>query len=185
MDWRHRAACRDEDPELFWPVGNSGPALLQIAEAKTVCRRCPVASACLSWAMETGQEYGVWGGLSEDERRALQRRNARTRARSTAEPPSKPAQRQPLVRKGHVQAAPREESISTIWNNTVRSHVPDATGTALCGPVKLDLSQARSAVDVPVGERCRLRACRDAIAAADAAGPEIAIARTSQGDCRL
>ena len=42
MDWRHRAICRDEDPELFFPVGNSGPALLQIAEAKAVCQRCPV-----------------------------------------------------------------------------------------------------------------------------------------------
>ena len=42
MDWRHRAACRDEDPELFFPIGNTGPALLQIEEAKAVCRRCPV-----------------------------------------------------------------------------------------------------------------------------------------------
>ena len=46
MDWRHRAICRDEDPELFFPVGTSGPALLQIAEAKSVCRRCPVVSEC-------------------------------------------------------------------------------------------------------------------------------------------
>ena len=49
MDWRHRAICRDEDPELFFPVGTSGPALLQIAEAKSVCRRCPVVSECLTW----------------------------------------------------------------------------------------------------------------------------------------
>ena len=42
MDWRHDAICRDEDPELFFPVGTSGPALMQIAEAKSVCRRCPV-----------------------------------------------------------------------------------------------------------------------------------------------
>ena len=48
MDWRHRAACRDEDPELFFPVGTSGPALLQITEAKAVCRRCPVNTECLS-----------------------------------------------------------------------------------------------------------------------------------------
>ena len=48
MDWRHRAACRDEDPELFFPVGTSGPALLQIAEAKAVCHRCTVASQCLT-----------------------------------------------------------------------------------------------------------------------------------------
>ena len=70
MDWRHRAICRDEDPELFFPVGTSGPALLQIAEAKSVCRRCPVVSECLTWALESGQDAGVWGGMSEDERRA-------------------------------------------------------------------------------------------------------------------
>src|SRR2546423_4068502 len=81
-DWRHRAACRDEDPELFFPVGNSGPALAQIAEAKSVCRRCPVTTECLTWALDSGQDAGVWGGMSEDERRALKRRNARTKARS-------------------------------------------------------------------------------------------------------
>ena len=84
-DWVHRAVCRDEpEKDLFFPVGNSGPALLQIAEAKTVCRRCPVVSDCLAWALESGQDAGVWGGMSEDERRALKRRNARTRARSNA-----------------------------------------------------------------------------------------------------
>ena len=46
-DWRHEAVCRDEDPELFFPVGNSGPALTQIAKAKIVCNRCPVTSQCL------------------------------------------------------------------------------------------------------------------------------------------
>ena len=82
MDWRHVAACRDEDPELFFPIGNTGPALLQIEEAKSVCRRCPVREECLQFALETGQDAGVWGGLSEDERRALKRRNARARARA-------------------------------------------------------------------------------------------------------
>ena len=81
MDWRHRAACLDEDPELFFPIGNTGPALLQIEEAKAVCRRCPVIDTCLQWALETGQDAGVWGGLSEDERRALKRRNARAAPR--------------------------------------------------------------------------------------------------------
>ena len=50
MDWRHRAACLDEDPELFFPIGNTGPALLQIEEAKAVCRRCEVIDTCLRWA---------------------------------------------------------------------------------------------------------------------------------------
>ena len=84
MDWRHKAVCRDEDPELFFPVGNSGPALAQIATAKMVCNRCPVTSQCLAWALETGQDAGVWGGMSEDERRALKRRKNRGRGRSRA-----------------------------------------------------------------------------------------------------
>ncbi|MFJ5787895.1 WhiB family transcriptional regulator [Streptomyces hydrogenans] len=82
MDWRHNAVCREEDPELFFPVGNTGPALLQIEEAKAVCRRCPVMEACLQWALEFGQDEGVWGGLAETERRAMKRRAARTRARA-------------------------------------------------------------------------------------------------------
>ena len=82
MDWRHDAACRDEDPELFFPIGTTGPAFDQTEAAKAVCRRCSVTDACLAWAMETGQDAGVWGGLSEDERRSLKRRNARARARA-------------------------------------------------------------------------------------------------------
>ena len=76
MDWRHRAACLDEDPELFFPIGNTGPALLQIEEAKAVCRRCEVLDTCLRWAFDTGQDAGVWGGLSEDERRKVRARQA-------------------------------------------------------------------------------------------------------------
>ncbi|MFD5395877.1 WhiB family transcriptional regulator [Streptomyces sp. NPDC127097] len=81
MDWRHDAVCREADPELFFPVGNTGPALLQIEEAKAVCRRCPVMGQCLQWSLESRQDTGVWGGMSEDERRAMRRRAARHRAR--------------------------------------------------------------------------------------------------------
>ena len=84
MDWRHDAACRDVDPELFFPIGNTGPALLQIDEAKQVCHRCPVVEDCLQWARESGQDAGVWGGMSEDERRAYKRRLGRIRARAHA-----------------------------------------------------------------------------------------------------
>lgn len=77
MDWRHIAACREEDPELFFPIGTTGPALLQIDEAKAVCRTCTVVDECLTWALESGQEAGVWGGMSEDERRVLARPTAR------------------------------------------------------------------------------------------------------------
>lgn len=84
MDWRHSAACRDEEPELFFPIGNTGPALQQIDEAKRVCASCDVVELCLNWAIETGQDAGVWGGLSEDERRSLKRRRARERARTAS-----------------------------------------------------------------------------------------------------
>lgn len=71
-DWRQRAACRDSpDPDLFFPVGNTGPALEQIEAAKQICRICQVRQECLDWALTTKQESGVWGGLSEDERRGL------------------------------------------------------------------------------------------------------------------
>jgi WhiB family redox-sensing transcriptional regulator len=70
----------DEDPELFFAIGNTGPALLQIEDAKAVCRRCDVIDQCLQWALESGQDAGVWGGMSEDERRALKRRASKQRS---------------------------------------------------------------------------------------------------------
>ena len=83
MDWRHRAECLTEDPELFFPVGTTGPALAQVEEAKNVCRRCEVREECLRWALEAGQDHGVWGGMSEDERRAMKRRASRARLRNS------------------------------------------------------------------------------------------------------
>jgi len=82
MDWRHAAICRDEDPELFFPIGTTGPAATQVAQAKIVCQRCPVVEPCLEWALETAQDAGVWGGASEDDRRALKRSGSRTRAQT-------------------------------------------------------------------------------------------------------
>ncbi|MFG2515888.1 WhiB family transcriptional regulator [Streptomyces sp. NPDC048584] len=79
-NWRRRAACRTEDPDLFFPIGTSGPALTQAEQAKAVCRRCPVREQCLEWALGTGQSIGVWGGTDETERRALKRRIAARRS---------------------------------------------------------------------------------------------------------
>lgn len=79
MTWRNRAACLRVDPALFFPIGSTGPALLQREETKDLCRHCEVVETCLKWAIESGQDTGIWGGLSEDERRALKRRNARAR----------------------------------------------------------------------------------------------------------
>ena len=73
-DWRDRAACRDEDPELFFPIGTDGPALAQAERAKSVCRQCRVIEQCLAWALAAGEDAGIWGGLTAEERRALRRR---------------------------------------------------------------------------------------------------------------
>lgn len=78
--WRSEATCRDTDPELFFPVGTTGQALLQIAKAKSVCCQCPVTVDCLEFALETNQDTGIWGGSSEEERRQI-RREAAARAR--------------------------------------------------------------------------------------------------------
>jgi WhiB family transcriptional regulator, redox-sensing transcriptional regulator len=77
MDWIHRARCKDEDPELFFPVGANGASILQAQMAKAICHLCEVRSECLEWALATGQDSGVWGGLSEEERRALRRSRRR------------------------------------------------------------------------------------------------------------
>lgn len=75
--WRQKAACLDEDPELFFPIGTTGRALDQIEEAKAVCQHCPVIQECLKWALDTNQDAGVWGGMSEEQRRTLRRKRGR------------------------------------------------------------------------------------------------------------
>lgn len=74
--WRDRARCLTSDPELFFPVGTTGPAEQQILDAKSVCALCPVRCECLQWAMNAGAQaqFGVWGGLDEGERRSLRRK---------------------------------------------------------------------------------------------------------------
>jgi WhiB family redox-sensing transcriptional regulator len=73
--WRRDAICRDTDPDLFFPVGTTGNALVQIDRAKEVCGQCPVKVDCLDYALETNQDSGIWGGLDEEQRRTIRRQN--------------------------------------------------------------------------------------------------------------
>ncbi len=73
-EWQDKAACRDTDPSLFFPVGTTGPAIDQIESAKQVCLACLSRDACLEFALTTNQDTGVWGGTSEEERRVIRRR---------------------------------------------------------------------------------------------------------------
>ena len=78
---RDDALCRNTDPELFFPIGTTGSAVVAIEEAKRLCTSCTVSNACLDFALETNQDSGVWGGHSEEERRAIRRvRAAEARA---------------------------------------------------------------------------------------------------------
>lgn len=70
-DWRHRAACRETDPEAFFPVSTAEDAS---EPAIRICRACPVVEECLRWALDRGEDAGVWGGTSPRTRRALRRR---------------------------------------------------------------------------------------------------------------
>lgn len=72
-DWRAQAACMSADPELFFPISSSGPALGQVQQAKAICGGCRVQRACLDFAMATGQVHGVWGGTTEEERQRMRR----------------------------------------------------------------------------------------------------------------
>jgi WhiB family redox-sensing transcriptional regulator len=73
-DWRIAAACRGEDPELFFPLGTGSSHEKQIETAKNVCRRGPVISECLEWSLKTLQLYGISGGKDEEERLELLRK---------------------------------------------------------------------------------------------------------------
>jgi WhiB family redox-sensing transcriptional regulator len=72
--WHNEAACRDADPELFFPDGDIRSVRAQVGTAKLICGGCPVSATCLCWALTSGQQAGIWGGLTEGERKRLQRR---------------------------------------------------------------------------------------------------------------
>lgn len=67
-DWRVRASCRDEDPDQLFVRG------AEQRKVRIVCLACPVRTECLAEALDNRIEFGVWGGMTERERRALLRR---------------------------------------------------------------------------------------------------------------
>jgi WhiB family redox-sensing transcriptional regulator len=73
--WRSQAACRGAAPGLFFPDGRQPGYREQVAEAKAICAACPVREPCRTWALAHPPERGVWGGLTERERRALRKRS--------------------------------------------------------------------------------------------------------------
>lgn len=72
-EWQEQGKCREVDPEIFFLPYNArmGEKRKLIAEAKKVCATCPVIEQCLNHALTVGEEFGVWGGMSEEERRRI------------------------------------------------------------------------------------------------------------------
>ncbi len=69
LDWQERALCAQTDPEAFFPEKGGSTR-----EAKRVCTTCDVRGDCLEYALANDERFGIWGGLSERERRKLKRR---------------------------------------------------------------------------------------------------------------
>jgi hypothetical protein len=114
VDWRKSAACREEDPDLFFPKGYEGPWQLVIQQAKAVCRRCPIVDACLEFATEIGATDGIFGGLTDKERNSVRRAAVRNNL-----PPEAVVARTEAARK--PQPAARVRTLATIFeDNAVR-----------------------------------------------------------------
>ncbi len=77
--WQHQANCMGVDPDLFFPERGASTR-----EAKEVCRGCVVREDCLEYAIANGEKFGIWGGLSERERRKIRRRRALERREHVA-----------------------------------------------------------------------------------------------------
>lgn len=98
LEWMSRAACRNADPESFFPVGKGGPADEQVAYVReNFCDRCGVSGKCLSFALENHVNDGVFGGLTGEERESLKRRQSRARARARGDDEAGPPVRKDLL----------------------------------------------------------------------------------------
>jgi WhiB family redox-sensing transcriptional regulator len=130
-NWRDDAACRDADPDLFFPIGTTGPALRQIGEAKQVCRTCPAQTQCLAWALDNRVIDGVWGGTTGEERRAMR---SLPRRMTTSQEDDDGQGHQPT---GHeeqgIRAQAAKGKATRIFSGARAGDVPSATGAKVTG----------------------------------------------------
>jgi WhiB family transcriptional regulator, redox-sensing transcriptional regulator len=79
VSWQDQANCMGVDPDLFFPERGASTR-----EAKEVCRGCVVRLDCLEYALDNAEKFGIWGGMSERERRRLRRARTLTRRSEAA-----------------------------------------------------------------------------------------------------
>ena len=130
-NWREDAACRDADPELFFPIGTTGAALRQIGEAKRICHACPVRTHCLAWALVNGVTDGVWGGTTPNERRAIQ---TLSRRMSTSQEDDNGESYQPAEHPEQgIRAQAAQGKATRIFSRARASAGPRGTGAKVNG----------------------------------------------------
>jgi len=112
-DWRDTAVCK-ANPEAMFPHDRDTNG---IQNAKAYCRMCPAIERCLQWALETGEEHGVWGGLSEAERRARRRRPAR-----------------PISIDDYTGIRPTRQKAATLEETWAANTLPDGDHVLWTGP---------------------------------------------------
>ena len=101
QEWQAEAACRGCDADLFFPIGETGDALVAASAARAVCATCPVTEECLAFALENNQEFGIWGGLTPLERKTRARRRPR----------------RPSLVAGVARVRGMSEDACTVWFN--------------------------------------------------------------------
>jgi hypothetical protein len=155
-DWRDAGACRQEDPDLFAPDGTTGKWVPIIAQAKAICNRCPVRDACLQWAVDNRELHGIYGGLDEDERWNLLRRQARN-ARRPVKNPRGPKQPQPQTLR---ELFDRHTSPSTgghlVW---IGAKTPIFQGRQLTPNQVAFMADRGREPKGPVHRTCEVRGC--------------------------
>jgi WhiB family transcriptional regulator, redox-sensing transcriptional regulator len=130
-NWRDDAACRDADPELFFPIGTAGPALRQIGETKRICRACPAQTQCLAWALDQGVTDGVWGGTTGDERRAIR---SLSRRMSTSQEDNDDERYQPAERaEQEIRAQAAQGKATRIFSGARAGDGPSEMGAKVTG----------------------------------------------------
>lgn len=148
--WRFRAACRDTDPEAFFPVASIGPVLDRLVQgAKRVCAGCPVQAACREWAVES-LPYGIAGGMTEEERREVRRARPARAVR-----PDQPA----VV---PVPLRPSRRPLRPRWSVIADGQAAIASGTPR-EQVARELGVSRRTVDRWAAEMVRRTAAEGAL----------------------
>lgn len=125
LEWQERALCAQTDPEAFFPEPG-----ITATDAKRVCRACPVRKECLEYALDNGEQFGVWGGVSERDRRLLARR--RNAAQPTRQPTGQPGSAEPARRLTASESATRDQAIIDTYLATgTKNETSRVTGVPL------------------------------------------------------